>query len=246
MRILFLSLLFGFVFSFLFFGLNQPVHAANEHEKCFQIGYADAEEDVALKYTQSMGELYKSIGICAEFIKLPYNRLMYMVQNNEIDAVMGRTLPAIMEFSNLPYVPTPVLNIKGFLVTTPDISARIKDNHDVIKSYNFGGMYSSDWSTHTLEKMNLDVEYAHQLDQLIYMYEKGRIDGFLLSGKYLELGMKSLIKTGKKFQNTLLYDVPVYHILAPKNEKLIDKLDQVIRIMISQRKFALNQIAMHK
>jgi hypothetical protein len=194
--------------------------------QCFTVGYAKSESSVIDAYKAPMRQVYGNLGQCVKYMELPYARLMKMVSNNKIDAIMGRTLPAILHYPDLPYVPTPVASLKGYLVTNPEAAAHVKESVDNLSLYNVGGLSGSDWSMQTLSKIALDVKYTENIDQLISMYARRHLDGFLVSELFLPHVMNSLFKTKvSEYQTVLLYDVPVYHVLAPKHADIVPQLD---------------------
>lgn len=226
---------------FILFSLNTAQAATGTNELlCYKIGYADAEKDIVRQYITPLSEVYGNIGACVDFVQLPYNRLMRMVKNNEIDAIMGRSYPAIENNPDLVYVPTPLINFKGYLVSRPTVADGIRQNRTNLHNYSLAGLYGSDWSMQALKDNNLDVEYVEDIDQLLEMYAHSRIDGFLAIEEYMPQIMQKLtMSESGSFQTMLLYDVPVYHILAPKNKDIIDRLDVSVKTV--KAKYGINQ-----
>ncbi len=225
-----------FLILFISFNMLVPnmVHADADELKCFTIGYADIERDIVKPYITALSEVYGNIGGCVNFEEYPYNRLMRMVSNDQIDALMGRSLPAIMNYPDLPFVPTPLINFKGYLVTTPEIAVDIRKDKALLAKYNFAGLYGSDWTMQSLAKMQQNFQYAENISQLADMFTRHHIDGFLASDGYMGEVMQNLVtQNAGGFQTVLLYDVPVYHILAPKNKALVEPLDKSVNTVKS-------------
>ena len=224
-------LLFLFSFFIIAFAANNPVAAQTKpQEQCYVITYSNIEKDFVKPYIPFMEQIYSNIGACAYFIELPYNRLMHMVENNQVDAIIGRSIQAQADHPDLVYVPTPLIKLKGYFIGMPAIADTINNNHSAMKNYNIGALEVSEWSNATLRNMGVNVKTANNTNQLFNMYRKGRIDGFLVTDPYIE-GIKQELQkaNGKDVTSIVLHDIPVYHVLAPKNDYLVDALDMSVQ-----------------
>ena len=206
-----------------------------KNNECFIIGYAKAESGVISNYRAPLAQVYKNIDKCVEYLELPFARLMKMVSNNKIDAIMGRSMLTIIGLPVLPYIPTPVATFKAYFVTSPSAAEKVKQGIENLAQYNVGGLTGAGWSVETLGRLSEDFKYADNLDQLLSMYTHKRLDGFLVTELFLPHVMQSLFKDKvAAFQTVLLYDVPVYHVLAPKHANLVDALDASINEVLAQ------------
>jgi|GEM_PF-3207132 len=203
--------------------------------KCFVIGYANTESSIISPFKAPLRQVYSNIDQCVVYLQLPYARLMKMVSNNEIDAIMGRSLPAIINYPNLPYVPTPVANFKAYLVTNPSAAENVKADIKNLGFYNVGGLTGSDWSMQTMGKLAKDFKCTENIDQLVSMYTRKRLDGFLVSDFFLPHVFHKLFKEkNATFQTVMLYDVPIYHVLAPKHAGMVSALDDSVNTVLAQ------------
>tara|TARA_R110002126_G_scaffold13118_2_gene56346 strand:+ start:38178 stop:38945 length:768 start_codon:yes stop_codon:yes gene_type:complete len=216
------------------FGSNAGSATSFPTDKCFTIGYAQSESGVVAPYKAPMRHVYNNLGHCVVYLELPYKRLMKMVSSNKIDAIMGRSLPAILNYPDLPYVPTAVVTFKAYLVTSPEAAESVKKDIANLPLYNIGGLSGADWAMQTLNMATPDFRYTENIDQLISMYIKHRLDGLLVNELQLPYVMGSLSKSNDSaYQTVLLYDVPVYHVLAPKHVDMVAQLDASVNNVLA-------------
>lgn len=170
---------------------------------------------------------YKKLGIEVQFIDLPAKRSLIESNQGKYDGEASRIWTITNYFPNLVRVPTPINYIEQSLYATKE--------HDIssceqLKNYSVGirrGVkHAEECSAYTRR-----VVVFNDSNQMMKVLNAGRID-FVINARLHGLPFEN----NDDFPNILLIQPPLkrinlYHCLHKSNAILLDRIDEVLRLM---------------
>ncbi len=210
----------------LFLAAVQSTYAADE-QRSMIISAAEKLQthDAAIVILKAA---YDQIGVVVQFKKVPALRSLVEANNGTTDGDVARIIGTEIEYPNLIKVPTPIINLQGFVFSNY-IDRPVKDWSDIsdLKIGILRGVRYSDIGTKGMNRIIFDSYF-----EMFRMVNSGRID---VAVAVLEPGLAII---DRDFPNSgivplgeAVLDSYLYHYLHKKNADLIPALNKVFMEM---------------
>lgn len=172
-------------------------------------------------------EAYKRIGIRMEVKGYPAERAMQMANDGESDGELRRPAGMDKEYKNLIMVPQSVDFGEAVVFTKNKVFSI--NGWDSLKPYKIGILRGNKFAEKGTEGMNRFA--ANTIEQLFEMLDAGRTDIIVLLRRNGLATLKKLNLTGIRALEPPVENMPLYHYLNKKNERLVPKITAALQEM---------------